>query len=117
MKKLLVTAMVLLLAGCGANVHRASGVQNEQHVIIVAESLVGKRISIGQISGYLISDSDLMPFQTGVAGVTDSELENSDVLRIKVTEGTNKLVLKQDGKTIFSKEIYLSAGQTRTIKL
>ena len=117
MKQFFVACLVLLISGCGANVHKTTGVANEQNIIIVADSLVGKTISVGNVNGYVITDADLTPYQTGVAGVTDSELEQSEVLKIKVNEGMNNLVLKSNGVVIFSKELYLSAGQTRTIKL
>ncbi|MBV7316546.1 hypothetical protein [Shewanella sp. NIFS-20-20] len=117
MKKLLMIAVSLILTACGANVHNTTGIDNEQYIVVIADSLIGKQISIGDIKQHTISAADLQPFEMGIAGVTDPALENSDVLKVKVDQGSNQITITQDNNVLLSKELYLSAGQTRTIKL
>ena len=117
-KTLLLICSSIFLFGCGANVNTTSGKENQQYIILMAENLVGYKVSVGQAVNYKILGENLMPYEMGLLGVTDSEEEKLERLKIKIDQGTQKLVIKNKvGKIIYSKDIYLSAGQVRKIRI
>jgi hypothetical protein len=109
----------LLLTACGANVqHKETGLAHEQQIIVIAKQLVGNTISVGKIVNHTITQSDLTPYQTGVAGAADAADENNQILSIKVDKGTHEILIKDlQGTTIYAKSLYLADGQIRTIRL
>lgn len=117
MKNILIILSLLFLSACGASYQQSSGIENTQFIVLVSDSLVGKNISIGEIKNYNITKADLVPYELDVPGAADKPLENSEILKIKVNQGMNKLILKDSGKAVFSKEIYITSGQTRTINI
>lgn len=119
MKKILfIILLSSFLFGCGASVNTTSGQENQQYIILMAENLVGYKVSVGKAVNYKILSEDLMPYEMGLLGVTDSEDEKLESLKIKIDKGTHNLKVKNKaGKVIYSKDIYLSAGQIRKVKI
>lgn len=119
MKILLSIVMSFFLFACGSNVqNRATGVEHQQQLVIISDTLVGYTVSVGKIDNYKISSKDLTPYATGVAGAADAEDENRQILTIKMDKGSHHLVIKNtQGQTIYSKTIYFNDGQVRTIRI
>lgn len=119
MKKLIILSLSLFLFACGSNVqNNQTGLEHEQQVVLIADKLVGKIISVGPISNHVIAKNELTPYATGVAGVADAKDENSEILTIKLDQGSHQINVKNaSGEVIYSKQIYLANGQVRTIRL
>lgn len=110
---------ILVVSGCGSPVvNNQSGVLESQKVYLISKKLVGYNVSIGNIDKHQIKHSDLMTNTLKVATSGNSNLENSDVLEIKVSEGENLLeVENREGVVLYKNNIYLSPGQNVTINL
>ncbi len=117
MKKIAITLLALLLVACGAPVnttqlgyHEATGVQ------IIADTLIGKVIFVDG-EQILIKKGTLDRFQMGIAGSKNSELEGMDVLFLELEQGNHSLVLTDNGVILFEKEVYLSNGQVKELRI
>lgn len=109
----------VFLMACGSNVQRnETGLQHEQKVVIIADTLVGNSITVAAINNHTIKSKDLTPYTTGVAGAADAADESRQILIIKLDKGSHKLSIKSPtGTVLYAKEIYLADGQVRTIRL
>lgn len=118
-KKFFLMSAILLLFACGSPVvNKQSGMAETQSIYIVADTLVGYSVSFAALNDYKVSSSDLMSHSLKIATSVNSDFQKSEVLEIKAPQGENQLRVKNStGEVIYQKMIYLSKGQTTTIKL
>lgn len=119
LKNLFIFFLLSGLTACGSPLHTSqTGVEASQHIILVGNNLTGNTISIGSIRNHEIKAADLTKHDLTIATSANSELQNKEILEIKVNSGNNLIIIKdKNGKIILKKSIYLSNGQTSTVKL
>lgn len=117
MKKIAITILALLLTACGAPAKNTQqGINENTGVQIIADSLIGKVVLIGQ-EQIVINEAVLERFQMGIVGSKNSELEGMDVLFLELEQGSHKITITDNGVIVFKKEIYLSDGQIRELEV
>ena len=119
MRTIIFLFLSIFLVACGSNVQRnQTGLEHEQKVVVIADLLIGSSITVAAINNHTIVANDLTPYATGIAGAADAADENRQILVIKLDKGSHKISIKSpSGKVMYSKDIYLTAGQVRTIRL
>ncbi|ACJ28246.1 hypothetical protein swp_1460 [Shewanella piezotolerans WP3] len=119
MKTIIFFFLSIFIVACGSNVQRSqTGLEHEQKVVVIAESLIGSSITVAAINNHTIVANDLTPYATGIAGAADAADENRQILVIKLDKGSHRISIKSpSGTLIYNKEIYLADGQVRTIRL
>ncbi|MBV7299686.1 hypothetical protein [Enterovibrio paralichthyis] len=111
--------IVLGLTACGsAVITKETGISDQQIIYIVGDDLNNYLVSVGNIEKHKISNSDLESDTTSVLTSTNSQWQNSDVLKIIVSQGENHLeVINNNGAIVYKNDIYLSRGQSTLINV
>ncbi|GHA60938.1 hypothetical protein ACFFLZ_02525 [Photobacterium aphoticum] len=107
------------LTACGSPViNKQTGISEQQIIFIVGEDLIDYTVSVGNIHKHKITHIDLEDDSVQVSTSADSNLQNSDVLKIIVSQGTNHLEIQNDkNETIYKNDIYLSQGQSTLVNV
>lgn len=117
MKNIIAIVSVMFLVACGAPVNNATqGFEEFTGVIIIADTLVGKTIFIDG-NQQVITQDQLDKYDMGIAGSKDAEIEGMDVLSLELSQGDHELVVTNDGVIIFQKNVYVSDGQLRELRI
>ena len=114
MKKLVLftlTLAALLLVGCKANYPVAMQTGQEDMAYLV---FVGSKDTYGNGSRLVQVDVDGTKFD---AKVVKPKTANRKGTQYGVTPGTRNVVVTLDGKTVYSKQLFLSNQETRIINL
>lgn len=117
MRAFIIALSLSVIAGCGAQQHRAYGIQEESQLVLRGEQLIGATIVIEPAFRKVVTKNDLTPYEMGVAGAKNREEEDLETVTVKVEPGTRKIRLERDGTVLLEQELYFSKGQTRELRL
>lgn len=117
MRILLIGLSLVVLAGCGAQQHRAYGIEENSQLVIRAEQLVGATLSVAPSFHKLITADDLTSYQLGVLGAKNREVENLETVTVQVTPGSRRVRLERNGAVLLDQELYFVQGQTRELRI
>jgi hypothetical protein len=119
MNKLITMVVVsILLTACGAPAITSNqSISQQAGVRLVSNELVGSQVIIDGRSGVEIVKSSLVKYTMGVAGAADAEEEGLDVYVIDLMPGMHTIIVLKNGVTILEKELYLSDGQTKELRV
>lgn len=117
MNKILIAVLALILSACGAYDERTTGIEEETILVLRSESLVGLSVEITPSFSRVIAEDDLTKFTMGMAGVKDSENQNLETITLKVESGTQRLTIRRNGAIVYDRELHLSQGQTRELRI
>jgi hypothetical protein len=106
-----------ILAGCGAQQQRSYGIDEETKLVIRAEELVGTTMTIEPAFKKSITEADLTPYQFGLGGFKDPEVQNLETVVVKVSVGTHRVRVERNGVALVDRELYFSQGQTRELRI
>lgn len=114
---LIVAVCAILLSGCGAAVQREStGIQEATGVKLLAEDLTGATIVVDG-STMQVTAADLTAFRFGVLGAADRREEALDRVDLPMSPGSHDLEVRKDGRTLLRREVFISKGQVREVRL
>jgi len=116
-KNLLIVMLALVLSACGAYNEKTTGIEEDTILVLRSESLVGLSVEITPSFSRVITADDLTIFTMGMAGVSDSENQNLETITLKVESGTQRLTIRQNGVTVYDKDLYFAHGQTRELRI
>lgn len=118
MKHLLLIGLVFFLAACGSPVQKSTfGYVEETQLVLMADRLVGLKISIGSISNREIKKSDLKKYRLGVLGVKDSDRENLQTAIFAIEKGEHNLVVTDGNQVVYGAVLFFNNGQTREVRI
>lgn len=116
MKKIIILFAASLLMACGAPVKRTEmGLENVTQVVVVADTLVGSRLQVGDNLDVTIEKAMLDKYTKGVLGAADRPEEKLQSVTVKVDPGSHLIRLITNGRVVINKTVYLSEGQTTRI--
>lgn len=117
MKYISIALLSILLAACGGYQEKQVGLEEHAQLIIRAETLVGLQLSIEPGIEMVISKEDLTPYTMGVAGAADKEVEGLQTITLKVNPGNVRVTVRDSGRELMNREIYIATGQTRDLRV
>jgi uncharacterized protein YcfL len=117
MKRLLVSLSLVLLAACGAQQQRTYGIEEETQLVLRSEQLVGAIVTVAPTFKRSITEDDLTPYQMGIGGVKDKEVQNLQTITVKVTPGTHRVTVERNGIPVLDQDLYFGQGQTRELRI
>lgn len=116
-RQLTVAAIAALIIGCGGFQERTSGISEETMLVVQADDLIGTMISVGEQFSLVVAQDNLTPSTLGVGGAADRELQNLDVVMLKVSTGNQLVEVRRGTKVLFSQNMHFGTGQTRTVRV
>jgi hypothetical protein len=117
MKKIFAFVLLGMLAGCGAQQQRASGIEEETLLVLRAEQMVGTTVVVAPSFRRAITKDDLTPYKFGLLGAADPEEQRLETVTVKVEPGKHQVTVTRDGATVLDKELYFNKGQTRELRI
>lgn len=117
MKKALIGLALVLLAGCGAQQQRSYGIDENTRLVVRSEQLVGTTLTIAPSFTKTITREDLTPYEFGIGGVKDKEVQNLETITVNVTPGAHHVKVERNGVAVLEQDLYFSQGQTRELRI
>lgn len=116
MKKIILVMLSALMVACGAPIKRTEvGLENITQIVIVADTLVGSRLQVGDNLNVTLEKSMLDKYTKGVLGAADRPEESMQSVTVKVDPGTHLVKLTTAGRVVINKNVYVSEGQTTKV--
>jgi hypothetical protein len=120
MKILKIFSLFLVLAlssGCGTLQNQSSGLIEPTTLIIRSELLVGTTITVGSNPPLTIIKEDLTDYKMGILGVKDRENEKLETITFEVSEGSQRVIVRDGVSVLFDKDLYIGKGQSRELRI
>jgi hypothetical protein len=78
---------------------------------------VGATITVGSNPPLTIVKEDLTDYKMGILGVKDRENEKLEIIKFEVSEGSQRVIVRDGMMVLFDKELYIGKGQTRELRI
>ena len=116
-RSFLILPILMFCVSCATQT-KVSTSLDEQSGIIFEGDLIGTSIEVGSLIFQKIEISDLIIDETRTReGSEPVFVARKRILKINIEPGTTNIKVKRNGRVLMDKDIYLSSGQFRRIKL
>ena len=110
-------AVLCITSSCGTIQNRESGLVETSKLVIRSETLIGATITVGDDLSLTVLKENLTPYESGIFGVKDRANEMLETVVLQVTEGNQRITVRDGGYALFDKELYIGKGQTRELRI
>tara|TARA_B110000196_G_scaffold277414_1_gene255937 strand:+ start:1144 stop:1515 length:372 start_codon:yes stop_codon:yes gene_type:complete len=115
-RSFLILGVTMFCVSCATQTKISTSI-DEQSGIIFEGNLIGTSIEVGSLIFQNIQTSDLTIDKTRTREGSTLIVSKKRILKINIDPGTTNIKVKKNGMILIDKDVYLSSGQFRRIKI